>query len=98
MQLDDITVILGVVGGGGIVGIFAALFRGITYISTNVVAPVKQSVGQLEEVTRELRSWMEELRRESREQDKRLAIVEKSLEAEHRRLDELEKEVMKHER
>ncbi|WP_295630602.1 hypothetical protein [uncultured Mitsuokella sp.] len=98
MQLDELTVIIGVVGGGGIIGILAACFRGVTYISTNVVSPVKQTVGQLEEVTRELRSWMEELRRESRDQDKRLAIVEKTLEAEHRRIDELEKEVMKSER
>lgn len=98
MQLDEVAVIIGVIGGGGLIGMVAAGVRGITYISTNVVSPVKQTVSQLQDVTRDLRSWMEELRRESREQDKRLTIVEETLKAEHKRLDELEREVLTHER
>lgn len=98
MQLDELAVIFGVIGGGGLIGIFVAGFRGVTYISNNVVNPVKQTVSQLQDVTRDLRSWMEDLRRESREQDKRLTIVEETLKAEHRRLDDLEREVIKHER
>ena len=92
MQLDEIAVI------ATIAGVIGACVRGVTYISTNVVSPVKQTVEQLQDVTRDLRAWMDELRRESREQDKRLTIVEEAIKAEHERLDALEEEMRLHER
>lgn len=92
MQTDEIAVL------ATIVGLVAACVRGVTYISTNVVSPVKQTVEQLQDVTRDLRAWMDELRRESREQDKRLTIVEEAVKAEHERLDALVEELRLHER
>ncbi|WP_303104093.1 hypothetical protein [uncultured Mitsuokella sp.] len=92
MQTDEIAVL------ATIAGLVAACVRGITYISTNVVSPVKQTVEQLQDVTRDLRAWMDELRRESREQDKRLTIVEEAVKSEHERLDAIVEELKLHER
>ena len=98
MQIDGIAVI------ATIAGVIAACVRGATYVSTNIVSPVKMTVIQLQDVTRDLRKWMDDLRMESRAQDKRLTIVEETMKMEgdridalRDRIDALEEELKKHE-
>lgn len=98
MQIDGIAVI------ATIAGVIAACVRGVTYVSTNIVNPVKMTVTQLQDVTRDLRKWMDDLRMESRAQDKRLTIVEETMKMEgdridalRDRIDALEEELKKHE-
>lgn len=98
MQADGIAI------AATIVGLIAACVRGVTYVSTNIVSPVKMTVAQLQDVTRDLRKWMDDLRMESRAQDKRLTIVEETMKMEgdridalRDRIDALEEELKKHE-
>ena len=98
MQIDGIAVI------ATIAGVIAACVRGVPYVSTNMVSPVKMTVIQLQDVTRDLRKWMDDLRMESRAQDKRLTIVEETMKMEgdridalRDRIDALEEELKKHE-
>lgn len=65
--------------------------KGFTYVANNIVNPIRATVRQLQEVTRELRMWMEESKAELREQDKRLALVEASIKRQNERIESLEK-------
>lgn len=91
MDLETTAAVIGLLGSSGVIGIIYACVKGVTYVTHNVIRPVKMTVQQLEEVIRELRSWMDELRRESQEQDKRLTLVEEAIKLQERRLDTIEK-------
>lgn len=91
MNLETTAAVIGLLGSGGVIGIIYACIKGVTYVTHNVIRPVKMTVQQLEEVIKELRNWMDELRRESQEQDKRLTLVEEAIKLQERRLDTIEK-------
>lgn len=91
MDLETTAAVIGLLGSGGVIGIIYACIKGVTYVMHNVIRPVKMTVQQLEEVIKELRSWMDELRRESQGQDKRLTLVEEAIKLQERRLDTIEK-------
>ncbi len=91
MDLETTAAVIGLLGSGGVIGIIYACIKGVTYVTHNVIRPVKMTVQQLEEVIKELRSWMDELRRESQEQDKRLTLVEEAIKLQKQRLDTIER-------
>ena len=91
MNLETASAVIGLLGSVGVIGIIYACIKGVTYVTHNVIRPVKMTVRQLEEVIKELRNWMDELRCESQEQDKRLTLVEEAIKLQERRLDTIEK-------
>ncbi|WP_302488985.1 hypothetical protein [uncultured Mitsuokella sp.] len=95
MDMETTAAVVGILGSGGLIGIIAACAKGVSYVTNNIVTPVKMTVQQLKEVTQDLRSWMEELRRVSQEQEKRLTLVEEAIKMDRRRLDSIEKRLEK---
>ena len=91
MDLNTMTSLACLLGSGGIIGIVIACVKGFTYVANNIVNPIRATVRQLQEVTRELRMWMEESKAELREQDKRLALVEAAIKRQNERIVSLEK-------
>lgn len=85
------SVIIGIIVGGG--SILAGVFKTMTYVTQNIVAPMQVSVNQLTGVTKELRTLLEQLRKDSREQDRRITICEQSVKSAHHRLDTLEERI-----
>ena len=53
------------------------------------------SISQLSSVTKELKVLLEQVRRDTREQDRRITICEQSVKSAHHRLDSLEERVNK---
>lgn len=95
MDLETTAAVVGILGSGGLIGIIFACAKGVSYVTNNIVTPVKMTVLQLKEVTQDLRSWMEELRRVSQDQEKRLTLVEEAIKMDRQRLDNLEKRLEK---
>ena len=79
MDLNTMTSLVCLLGSGGIIGIVIACVKGFTYVANNIVNPIRATVRQLQEVTRE------------REQDKRLALVEAAIKRQNERIESLEK-------
>ncbi len=94
--LDSISaasMIIGILVGGG--SILAGVFKTMSYVTQNIVAPMQVSISQLSSVTKELKVLLEQVRRDTREQDRRITICEQSVKSAHHRLDGLEERVNK---
>ena len=94
--LDSISaasMIVGIIVGGG--SILVGVFKMMTYVTQNIVAPMQVSISQLSSVTKELKVLLEQVRRDTREQDRRITICEQSIRSAHHRLDTLEERVDK---
>lgn len=94
--LDSISaasMIIGILVGGG--SILAGVFKTMTYVTQNIVAPMQISISQLSSVTKELKVLLEQVRQDTREQDRRITICEQSIKSAHHRLDTLEGRVDK---
>lgn len=92
--LDSISaasMIIGILVGGG--SILAGVFKTMTYVTQNIVAPMQISISQLSSVTKEV--LLEQVRQDTREQDRRITICEQSIKSAHHRLDTLEERVDK---
>ena len=85
--------IIGILVGGG--SILAGVFKTMTYVTQNIVAPMQISISQLSSVTKELKVLLEQVRRDAREQDRRITICEQSIKSAHHRLDALEDRIVK---
>ena len=85
--------IIGILVGGG--SILAGVFKTMSYVTQNIVAPMQVSISQLSSVTKELKVLLEQVRRDTREQDRRITICEQSVKSAHHRLDSLEERVNK---
>ena len=83
--------IIGILVGGG--SILAGVFKTMTYVTQNIVAPMQISISQLSSVTKEV--LLEQVRQDTREQDRRITICEQSIKSAHHRLDTLEERVDK---
>lgn len=90
-SLSATSLIIGIVIGGG--SILVGVFKMMTYVTKNIVAPMQISINQLSGVTKELRVLIEQLREDTRNQDKRITICEQSCKSAHHRLDMLENRV-----
>ena len=90
-SLSATSVIVGIIVGVG--SILAGVFKMLAYVTQNVVAPMQVSINQLSDVTQELRVLLEQLRKDAREQDRRITVCEQSCKAAHHRLDTLEDRV-----
>lgn len=94
--LDSISaasMIIGILVGGG--SILAGVFKTMTYVTQNIVAPMQISISQLSSVTKELKVLLEQVRQDTREQDRRITICEQSVKSAHHRLDALEDRIVK---
>lgn len=90
-SLSATSVIVGIILGVG--SILVGVFKTMTYVTQNIVAPMQISINQLSGVTKELRVLLEQLRKDAREQDRRITICEQSVKSAHHRLDTLEERV-----
>ena len=87
--LDSISaasMIIGILVGGS--SILAGVFKTMTYVTQNIVAPMQISIGQLSSMTKELKVLLEQVRQDTREQDRRITICEQSIKSAHHRLEE----------
>ena len=90
-SLSATSVIIGIIIGVG--SILVGIFKFMTYVTQNIVAPMQISINQLTGVTKELRVLLEQLRKDARDQDRRITVCEQSCKAAHHRLDTLEERV-----
>lgn len=94
--LDSISaanMLIGILVGGG--SILAGVFKTMSYVTQNIVAPMQVSISQLSSVTKELKVLLEQVRRDTCEQDRLITICEQSVKSAHHRLNGLEERVNK---
>lgn len=89
--INTASIVIGIILGVG--SILVGVFKTMTYVTNNVVAPMQVSIAQLANVTKDLRTLVEQLRKDMREQDRRITICEQSCKSAHHRLDTLEERV-----
>ncbi len=90
-EINTASIVIGIILGVG--SILVGVFKTMAYVTNNIVAPMQISINQLSSVTKELRTLLEQLRKDSREQDRRITICEQSCKSAHHRLDTLEERV-----
>ena len=89
--INTASIVIGIILGVG--SILVGVFKTMAYVTNNIVAPMQVSIAQLTNVTKDLRSLLEQLRKDTREQDRRITVCEQSCKAAHHRLDTLEERV-----
>lgn len=91
--INTASIVIGIILGVG--SILVGVFKTMTYVTQNIVAPMQVSISQLSSVTKELKVLLEQVRRDTREQDRRITICEQSVKSAHHRLDALEDRIVK---
>lgn len=89
MDLNNVIIILTIIGG--LVCVVKSAWGLLRYTVENIVNPLSNNIGQLQETTKEVKELVDFLRDKQQELDRRLVVVEQSVQQAHKRLDEVTK-------